>query len=344
MEWKTGINFVEENLEKPILSLRASEPKPIAKRRGSNLFVCRKTAIFKGCGARTGSGIGSKRRWGCSGMAADNYEGNPYRVFIAADMEGITGYVNWPDSPPEENWALEQVMREVNAAVDGAVAGGATGVVVSDMHWSKCNLLPARLHRKASLVRGRRRPLLWMDYVDRCRLVLLIGFHTGSGGKGVLSHTVDPRITSLRVNGRTINEAVLSAFTAGYYGVPVGFLSGDRAVVEETRKFLPRLEAVVVKENIGNYAAVNLHPDVAGKMIREAARKAVERGKLGEFQPYPPAHPANVAIEFCCAGWADALALIPGVERTGGREVSYTGDWLDIVRILSLLVNWVREK
>jgi D-amino peptidase len=277
-------------------------------------------------------------------MAADNYEGNPYRVFIAADMEGITGYVNWPDGPPEESWALEQVTREVNAAVDGAVAGGATGVIVSDMHWGKCNLLPVRLHRKASLVRGGRRPLLWMDYVDRCRLVLLIGFHAGSGGKGVLPHTVDPRITGLRVNGMMVNEALLSAFTAGYYGVPVGLLSGDGAVVEETKRFLPHLEAVVVKESVGHYAAVSLHPDVAGRMIRETARKVVQKGKLGEFRPYPPPNPVNAAIEFCCAGWAGALSLIPGVERTGGREVSYTGGWLDLMHILSLLVNWVREK
>lgn len=267
----------------------------------------------------------------------------PYRVFIAVDMEGITGYVNWPDGPPEENWALEQMTREVNAAAEGAIAGGATGVIVSDSHWSKCNLFPVRLHKKASLVRGGRRPLLWMDHVDRCRLVLLIGFHTGSGGKGLLSHTVDPRITELRVNGRTVNEAMLSALIAGYYGVPVGLVSGDRAAVEETKKYLPHIETVIIKENIGNYAAVNLHPDVSGRLIREAAQKAVERGKRGQFYPYLPAYPVTTVIEFCSAGYADALALIPGVERSGGREVSYSGDWLNTVRILSLLVNWVKE-
>lgn len=37
--------------------------------------------------------------------------GSLYTVFIAADIEGVTCYVNWPEKPPEETWFREQIDR-----------------------------------------------------------------------------------------------------------------------------------------------------------------------------------------------------------------------------------------
>lgn len=265
-----------------------------------------------------------------------------FTVFIAADIEGTTGYVDWPEKPPEEEWFKKQMTAEVNAAIEGALAGGADDVIVSDIHWKKQNIIPDKLLGRASLIRGSKRRLMWMDMVDRSNLVFLVGFHAGFGSAGaVLPHTVDTRITGLKINGLKANEGLISALTAGYFGVPVGMASGDKAFINEVLTFLPDIETVVVKEGIGNCAALNSHPALTIENIKKAAKKATQRGLKGEFKPLISNEPVEIIMEVCWPAYAEALSLIPGVQKLGGREVSYTGKWLEVMNIISLFVNWV---
>ncbi len=272
----------------------------------------------------------------------DLTKADKFTVFIAADIEGITSYVNWPEKPPEELWFREQMTAEVNAAIEGALKGGATDIVVSDIHWRKQNIIPDKLLGKASLIRGTKRRLMWMDFIERGHLVFLIGFHARCGLSGaVLPHTIDSRITGLRINGRKAGEALISATTAGYFGVPVGLATGDRTFVEEIKTFLPEIETVVVKEAIGYCSALNIHPEISIEKIKQAAEKATKKGKNDEFKPYHTEKTVEIVMEVNWPGYADALSLIPGVKRLGGREVSYTGDWLETLGIVSLFINWV---
>ncbi|MDF9409578.1 M55 family metallopeptidase [Pelotomaculum isophthalicicum JI] len=267
-----------------------------------------------------------------------------YTVFIAADIEGVTGYVSWPDKPPEDYWLREQMTAEVNAAIEGALAGGAGAVIVSDIHWNKKNIIPDKLARQASLIRGGKRKLMWLDSVERSNLAFLIGFHTGCGKENaVLPHTMDTRITSLKINGLAAGEALITAVTAGCFGIPVGLATGDSAFINEIKTILPDVEKVAVKEAIGNCAAINIHPDVALKEIRDSAKIATQRAINGDFQPYRCSSPVEILIEVIWPGYADALCLIPGVIRKGGREVSFTGDWFDAMGIMSLFVNWISD-
>ena len=55
---------------------------------------------------------------------------------------------------------------EANAAVEGAFAGGATRVVVSDSHWFMRNIAADELHPGAELVSGGPRRLSMMDGID----------------------------------------------------------------------------------------------------------------------------------------------------------------------------------
>jgi len=266
----------------------------------------------------------------------------PYTVFIAADIEGITGYVNWPEKPPEEYWLREQMTAEVNAAIEGAVEGGAEEIIVSDIHWDKQNIIPDKLLGRASLIRGSKRKLMWMDSVERSNLVFLVGFHARCGMEGaVLPHTIDTRITSLKINGADAGEALISAVTAGFFGIPVGLATGDKAFIDEAKIILPDMETVVVKEAAGNCAALNVHPEISLKKIKEAAKRATQRGLKGDFRPYRCAFPVNILVEVIWPGYADALSLIPGIKRTGAREVSFTGDWLEAMGIISLFANWI---
>jgi len=84
------------------------------------------------------------------------------KVFISFDMEGVAGIVDWsqcrpPGQPYEEGRRL--LLGEVNAAIDGALAGGATEIVCNDSHGTMNNLDPELLHgQHADGDHRRRRP------------------------------------------------------------------------------------------------------------------------------------------------------------------------------------------
>src|SRR2546427_4215662 len=64
------------------------------------------------------------------------------RVYISVDMEGIAGVVHESQTDPTtpafaaEYGRFRRLMTaEANAAVEGALAAGATRVLVNDSHW-----------------------------------------------------------------------------------------------------------------------------------------------------------------------------------------------------------------
>jgi D-amino peptidase len=87
-------------------------------------------------------------------------------------------------------------------------------------------------------------------------------------------------------------------FTA-YFGVPTVLVCGDVAAAEEARALVPNIETAAVKEgqkrgpatgltgaenSSFNGAAVHLHPTKARELIRERAKRAIER--VGEIKPF----------------------------------------------------------
>ena len=59
------------------------------------------------------------------------------KVFVSSDMEGTAGVVDWDQcvgDGPEAAAGRRLLLAEVNAAIEGALAGGATEIVVNDSH------------------------------------------------------------------------------------------------------------------------------------------------------------------------------------------------------------------
>jgi D-aminopeptidase len=65
--------------------------------------------------------------------------------------------------------------------------------------------------------------------------------------------------------------------------VPVVLVTGDDVVAEQIREVVGDIEAAVVKESLTAAAAITLHPKKARALIREHARKSIQR--LSEFKP-----------------------------------------------------------
>jgi D-amino peptidase len=85
------------------------------------------------------------------------------RVLISADAEGVTGVTNTTEllfGKPHWEWMRGMMTADVNAAIEGAFAGGATEVVVNDSHWTMTNVLIEQLDPRADLIKGFHKHLL----------------------------------------------------------------------------------------------------------------------------------------------------------------------------------------
>ena len=203
------------------------------------------------------------------------------KVFISFDMEGVAGIVDWsqcrgPGQPYEEGRRL--LLGEVNAAIDGAMAGGATEIVCNDSHGTMNNLDPAELHGRAAYVSGRHKPLYMMQGLDATAdVVFMVGYHGSiSGPSSVLSHTYNPAVIShVELNGARVGESGINALVALACQAPVGLITGDQQTIAEADPFLPDAERVVVKESFTRFGAASLHPEVARELIADGAQRAV---------------------------------------------------------------------
>jgi D-amino peptidase len=258
-------------------------------------------------------------------------------VHIISDMEGVAGIVKWQQvSGGEKLYDEGRVLytEEINAAVRGAKAAGATEVVVMDNHgaggpYSFNSLLPELLDPACEYVVQEE----WTEYTgfleDGCDACLLVGMHAMAGtADGVLSHTVSGQAwQNLRFNGTLVGETGINAAICGHWGTPVVLVTGDRAVCREGRELLgDGLTTVEVKEGLGRFSARMKTPAEARELIETGAHKALS--DLTAVEPYDPGKPCEIEIEFTSPDRLQEYAHRKGVEVTGGRTLVARGeDW-----------------
>jgi D-amino peptidase len=257
------------------------------------------------------------------------------KVFISSDMEGTAGVVDWnqclPGEPEYEHYrALLQA--EVNAAIDGAVEAGADQLLVNDSHSSMANLRPAELHAGAAYLSGRHKPLYMMQGLDDTfDAVFFVSYHGSMGSSAsTLSHTYNPRaVAEVTLNGTVAGESAINALMARGCGVPVVLVTGDQTTAAEIEPFCPGIEAVVVKQSVSRFAASSLHPTHACELIRDGARRALER--LATYEPPAIELPATLQVRFRNGDLAETATWLRGVERADATSVTMRDD--DPVRL-----------
>jgi D-amino peptidase len=248
-------------------------------------------------------------------------------LLISVDMEGISGVVmsDHTSSSHKEYERFRKLMTaEANAAIEGALAGGADQIVVNDSHGGMANVLIEELNPVAELISGSPKPFAMMQGIGpEVDAVFFVGYHAASGaGAAVLEHTWSGHLVELRLNGRVVGEMGLNAALAGAYDAPVILVTGDRAVTEEALALLGEIEAVAVKDGVTRSAARCLHPEVAHKRIRQAAERALRLTVSPSVVPSP----ITLQVVFQRAIHADMAALVPGSQRVDGRTVEWTGE------------------
>ena len=219
----------------------------------------------------------------------------PKRIFIISDAEGVAGVCRQSQTDPNDPDMRALLTGEVNAAVDGFLAGGADEVIVWDGHGGSASLSAVTIHPKAKLLMGGLPATMTLD--RHYAAVAFVGQHSMANVRtGIMAHSYSSLgIQNMLLNGRPVGEIETRTALAGVFGTPVILLTGDLAAVEEMRAIQPATELAAVKEGIGRYTCLTLSAQAARDLIRESARKAM--AKINIIRPYRIEGPVSIQIE-----------------------------------------------
>lgn len=261
------------------------------------------------------------------------------RILIMADMEGVSGIVTWEQvkggSPMFEE-SRRLYTEEVNAAIRGARAAGATEIIAVDCHgaggdWSFNSFIPELLDPDCEWVAHH----TWGRYTELlekgCDACLLVGMHARAGTPdGVLCHTIST-VTwrNLWFNDDLVGEVGVNAAVCGHYGCPIALVTGDEATIRESREYLGEgFAAVQVKKGLSRYSARQIPPARARQMIQIGAKESLRN--LVRLKPYVPAKPTTITIELETVDKAAPFRGRAGVEIIEPLKVVRRGaDWME---------------
>ncbi len=268
------------------------------------------------------------------------------KVFVMTDLECVAGVVTLPEyclKGPVNKYgraeggryydhALELATLEVNAAIEGLLAGGAAEVFVCDGH-GHGGLNPSLIHAEARILTGASQvqPRGLDDSFDAA---IMVGQHAmANTDGGHLCHSGSFSRDDWILNGRSIGEIGLVMLACSYFDVPMVMISGDVAACKEARQLVPSIETVAVIEGQKrgstkgmtvqqaldfNVSAVHVSPVKSRRMIKDAAGSCL----------------ANVeSVERFCMDPPYEMVRITRPDESGGvrRAVNTGSDYVDLL-------------
>jgi D-amino peptidase len=266
------------------------------------------------------------------------------KVYISVDMEGISG-ISGSDqlSPAGSEYARSRKLmaEDTNAAIRGALAAGATDIVVNDSHGGQRNLLPEDLNPAARLISHSFKRYGMMEGLDGSfDAVIFIGYHAKAGSPdGLFAHTGSGVVRDLRINGRSVGEGGMNTMLAAWYGVPVVLVTGDDVAVAEVKEMATAARGVVVKRAINVRAVELVSLETARREIESAARAAVAGAKK---TPPERRGPFNVQLEFRDTLIPEIAEAFPTIRRVGPETVTYSMDTMPAAyRLIRVLYRFI---
>lgn len=270
----------------------------------------------------------------------------PLDVYISADIEGVAGVAGRHQiTPGADDYAIgrELMVGEVNAAVEGALAAGATRIVVNDSHSRMTNLLPGSLHPAARLISGQFKPMYMLQGLDDgFDAAFFVGYHGAIGeAEALLGHTYDPRVIwEAKLDGRTVGEIGINALVCEYFGVPVRLVTGDQSTTLEARDALPGTHIAEVKRSFSRNSAESLSPRDARDVIRREAEASLQALST----PAPAVRQVTIELTFLVPDMASLAEWVRGVQRTAPRTVTFTSsDGLEAYRTFYAILLMTRS-
>jgi D-amino peptidase len=271
----------------------------------------------------------------------------PMKVLLLYDMEGVSEATMHKHTSftyaTEYAFGRKSLTADVNAAIAGLKAAGATEIVVVDGHGSGNSggpdvheeqlLAPAKMHYRDT-------PFdIYMDSYDHSiDAIVAIGMHAGAGNQvGFLAHTYTFEDVEYKVNGMPFNESMLLAAGAARLRIPLIMVSGDDQLEREVRRAMPWVKYATIKRAVDRGKAESVGREEASRRIENAAREALQ--KLGEAK-LPEWHgPFRFGLTFQDAAQANNAGLLPGAEVNGSAVQIRAGDFEEGYRLSTRLIG-----
>lgn len=261
--------------------------------------------------------------WKMTGMGKEK----EMKLFISADIEGVTDVTGWSETNYGEKGyeeACRQMTLETAAACEAALEEGYE-VVVRDGHGDARNVIASSLPQGVKLIRGwMATPASMMSGLDDTfDGVMYIGYHAPAGcNQSPLAHTVSgSKFMEIRINGQTVSEFSMNSMWADYRKVPSLLITGDEEICRQAQTEYPGIEICPVKRGIGS-GTYNLHPQDAISKIKTMAKKALcEKAQLRNL-------PDHFRLELVFRKHADARSAswYPGAELVDAHTVAFESE------------------
>lgn len=246
------------------------------------------------------------------------------RVFLITDAEGVAGVCRQDQTDPKDPEMRQLLTGEINAAVQGFIDSGASEVFVWDGHDGSQTLSTLTIDPRAKLVMGDLSSTMLLE--RGFAGVAFVGQHARANSPhGVMAHSYSSLgIQNILMNGQPVGEIETRTALAGWFHVPVIFLSGDQAAAEQLHAIVPDAETAIVKEGLANYACISLSAEAARQLIR--ARAAAAMKKAGRIRPYRIEGPVTFEVEHTSrSALGPDAGLMPGAEVVDARRIRFTG-------------------
>jgi D-amino peptidase len=263
------------------------------------------------------------------------------KIYISVDIEGVAGITHWDEAEKgHADWAefREIMTREAIAAIDGARAGGATEIWMKDAHDSGRNLLTTMLPEDVTLIREwSGHPFSMIQEIDESFAgLVMIGHHASVGSEGnSLAHTLNTRTHMIKLNGTPVSEFRLCALAAASLGVPVVFISGDKALMDEVELANPSIGRLAVKQGRG-HSTISMTPAAARNAIRNGVEKSL-RGVVKDCLLKLP-DKFTLDVTYHSPALAYEKSFYPGCQYIGNRTNRVeTGNIFDVMRALRFI-------
>jgi D-amino peptidase len=264
------------------------------------------------------------------------------KVYISADIEGITGTTHWDEADKKKSEFSEfreQMTAEVVAACEGALNAGATEIWVKDAHDTGRNIIASKLPQEVRLVRGwSGHPFSMVQELDETfHAMIMIGYHSRAGSDtSPLAHTMTGGVAHIRINDRYASEFLLHAYAAALVNVPVVFVSGDEGLCREVESLNPNIVTNAVMQGVGN-STLSIHPKLAVKRTRDGVQRAV-KGDVSRCRIPLPSH-FSLEIRYKDHAKAYQASFFPGASLKEPYTVRFeSDDYFELLRFFLFTV------
>jgi D-amino peptidase len=263
------------------------------------------------------------------------------KVFISADIEGVNNICSWSETDKtnsDYSYFKRQMTAEVLSAVRGAKRAGAEVIFVKDAHDSGRNIDPDALPEEVILHRGwEGAPEMMMEGLDKSfDAVIFIGYHSAMLDAGnPLSHTLNPKIHRITINGEVASEFLINAYYASTLKIPVAFLSGDEELTKKVQILNPNIAVCATKTGCHG-ATIARHPGLTNREIEEKVYQSLDKDLSGNIVALPESF--EVEIEYRHHQEAFSASFFPGCQLIASNKIHYKSDnFYDVLVLLKFV-------